>query len=190
MSTANPYQPPRANVEDVRPRVEQYQPVRFWSRKGRVSRLQYLGYLMGGYLLAILAAAILGGIAGALGFAKAGSLMGALALLPYAVFSIIMLIQRSHDMGWSGWSALLIVVPFAALVWMFKAGTPGENRFGAPPPPNTTKVKILALLMPVIVLIGILAAIALPAYKGYTDRAKAAQFQQQLQPQQQAQPQP
>lgn len=187
MSTANPYQPPRANVEDVRPRVEQYQPVRFWSTKGRVSRLQYLGYLMGGYLLVLLSAAILGGILGAAGAVKAAPLAFILPIIPYTLFSIIMLIQRSHDMGWSGWSALLAFIPFAAFLWVFKAGTPGENRFGAPPPPNTTKVKLLALTMPVIGLVGILAAIALPAYKGYTDRAKAAQFQQQLQ-QQQAQP--
>lgn len=185
MSTANPYQPPRANVEDVRSRTEQYQPVKFWSIRGRVSRLQYLGYLMGGYLLVLLTAAVLGGILGALGAGKAAPFVFMLPLIPYTVFSIIMLIQRSHDMGWSGWSALLAFIPFAALLWIFKAGTPGENRFGAPPPPNTTKVKLLALTMPVIALVGILAAIALPAYKGYTDRAKAAQFQQQQLQQQQ-----
>jgi uncharacterized membrane protein YhaH (DUF805 family) len=188
MSTENRFQPPRAGVADVRERAEQYQPVRFWSPRGRVSRLQYLGYLMGGYLLVILTAAVLGGVMGAMGAAKAAPLAFLLPIIPYTVFSIIMLIQRSHDMGWSGWSSLLAFIPFAALVWIFKAGTPGENRFGAPPPPNTTKVKILALLMPIIALVGMLAAIALPAYKGYTDRAKAAQLQQQ-QLQQQVQPQ-
>jgi uncharacterized membrane protein YhaH (DUF805 family) len=175
MSIANPYQPPQANVADVQSSSASYQPVKFWSRQGRVSRLQYLGYLMGGYLLAIVAAGILGGIAGALGFAKAAPLLSGIALIPYFVFSTIMLIQRTHDMGWSGWTALLIIIPFAALVWMFKAGTPGENRFGAPPPPNTTKVKILALLMPIVAAIGILAAVAIPAYQGYVLKAKGTQ---------------
>ncbi|CAH0352987.1 DUF805 domain-containing protein [Aquabacterium sp. CECT 9606] len=179
MSVANPYQPPRADVADVRSSSTSYQPVKFWSRQGRVSRLQYLGYLMGGYLLTIAAAALLGGIAGALGFAKVAPFVGFVALVPYFVFSIIMLIQRTHDMGWSGWAALLALIPFAALVWMFKAGTPGENRFGAPPPPNTTSVKLLACTP---VLIGILAAIALPAYQDYVQRAKAAQLQQQSAP--------
>ncbi|MBC7701186.1 DUF805 domain-containing protein [Aquabacterium sp.] len=178
MSVANPYQPPRANVADVRSSSASYQPVKFWSRQGRVSRLQYLGYLMGGYLLMIAAAGILGGIAGALGFAQAAPIVGFIALVPYAVFSIIMLIQRTHDLGWSAWAALWALIPLAALVWMFKAGTPGENRFGAPPPPNSGKVKVLAgvwLLLPVI---GILAAISLPAYMDYTKRAKAAGMQQ------------
>lgn len=174
-SAANPFQPPRARVDDVRGSSGSYQPVKFWSAKGRVSRLQYLGYLMAGYLLTIGVAAVLGGVLGALGFPQAAPILGVIAMIPYAVFSILMLIQRTHDMGWSGWAALLIIIPLAAFVWMFKAGTPGENRFGAPPPPNTTKVKILALLMPIVVLVGIVAAIALPAYKDYTDRAKAAQ---------------
>jgi uncharacterized membrane protein YhaH (DUF805 family) len=174
-STANPYQPPQAKVEDVRGASGGYQPVRFWSAKGRVSRLQYLGYLMGGYLLLIPAGFVLGALGAAVGMGKSASLLGALLSIPYVVFSILMLIQRSHDMDWSGWTCLLAFIPFVALIWIFKAGTPGENRFGAPPPPNTTKVKILALLLPVVAGIGIVAAVALPAYQGYVLRAKAAQ---------------
>ena len=175
MSVANPYQPPRANVADVRSSSASYQPIKLWSSKGRVSRLQYLGYLMAGYLLLILGAAIVGFIAAAAGMDKSATSLGMIAAIPYIVFSVLMGIQRAHDMNWSGWTNLLALIPFVALVWIFKAGTPGENRFGAPPPPNTTKVKILALLMPIIAIIGILAAIALPAYQGYVLKAKGAQ---------------
>jgi uncharacterized membrane protein YhaH (DUF805 family) len=170
-SVANPYQPPRAKVEDVQGGSTGYQPIKIWSAKGRVSRMQYLGYLMGGYLLVILAAGVIGAIAAAAGLGKSASALGMIAAIPYMVLAI----QRAHDMDWSGWTSLLTLIPFVAFIWIFKAGTPGENRFGAPPPPNTTKVKVLALLIPVIAIIGIVAAIALPAYKGYTDRAKAAQ---------------
>ncbi|RZL03157.1 MAG: DUF805 domain-containing protein [Rubrivivax sp.] len=175
-SAANPFQPPRSQVEDIRGGSGSHQPVQFWSSKGRVSRLQYVGYLMGGYLLLILASAIFGGIAAAGGLSpEVGGVIGAIAAIPYVVFSILMLIQRSHDMGWSGWTSLLALIPFAAFVWIFKAGTPGDNRFGAQPPPNTTKVKVLALLLPIVGIIGIVAAIALPAYQGYALRAKGAQ---------------
>lgn len=167
MSIANPYQPPRAQVDDVRGTSGQHQPVKFWSTKGRVSRLQYLGYTMGAYLLLIGGAAILGGIAGALGHAKAAPIFGLIAMIPYGIFAVFMMIQRAHDMDWSGWTCLLAFIPLVALFWIFKAGTPGDNRFGAPPPPNTTKVKILALLMPVIAAIGILAAVLLPMYMSH-----------------------
>ena len=67
-------------------------------------------------------------------------------------------------------------------IWVFKAGTPGANAYGAPPPPNTTVIKIFGLIGPVIgtiAMVGILAAVALPAYQGYVAKAKAMQSQEQ-----------
>ena len=78
-------------------------------------------------------------------------------------------------MNLSGWFSLLALIPLVGLVWVFKGGTPGANRFGAPPPPNTLGVKIIACVFPLIFVIGILAAIALPAYQQYTVKARAAQ---------------
>ena len=44
--------------------------------------------------------------------------------------------QRAHDLGWSGWSALWLLVPMVNLyflyVFFFRAGEPIDNRFGAP----------------------------------------------------------
>jgi hypothetical protein len=73
---------------------------------------------------------------------------------------------------------LLALIPFVGLIWLFKSGTPGSNRFGAPPPPNTTGVKVLACIAPAIAIIGILAAIAIPAYQDYVTRAQEAQQSQ------------
>jgi hypothetical protein len=78
-------------------------------------------------------------------------------------------------MDWSGWTILLAIIPLVGLIWLFKAGSPGENRFGAPPPPNTTGVKVLGLIFPLIAFIGIVAAIALPAYQTYVKRAQESQ---------------
>jgi uncharacterized membrane protein YhaH (DUF805 family) len=185
MSTENRFQPPRAGVADVRGRQSgQYQPVRLWTREGRIGRLRYLAYLMGGYALVIAGGFVLGLIGGALGMGKNAAALGMIAAIPYFVFSILLLIKRSHDMDWSAWSILLAFIPLIGLIWLFKAGTPGENKYGAPPPPNTTGVKVLGLMMPVIALIGILAAVAIPQYAKYTQRAKAAQMNQQQQGQQ------
>jgi uncharacterized membrane protein YhaH (DUF805 family) len=166
-------------VADVHKSSSGYQDVKVWSASGRIGRLRYLAYLSIGYL-AMFAAGLIGGlVAGLAGSPMAVPVIVGIAAIPYAILSILLLIQRTHDMGWSGWLAFLTLIPFVALIWLFKAGTPGENRFGAPPPPNTLVIKIFGLIIPVIGFVGILAAIALPAYQQYTLRAKAAQMQSQ-----------
>ena len=177
MSAVNPYTPPRAHVADLHSRSGGYQEVKLWSARGRIGRLRYLAYLSIGYLAMIATGMVVGLVAG---FANAPSMVmvvvGVLAI-PYVIFCILILIQRTHDMGWSGWMALLTLIPVVAFIWFFKAGTPSDNQFGAPPPPNTLLIKIFGLILPVIGIIGIVAAIALPAYQQYTLRAKAAQPQ-------------
>ena len=164
--SSNPYQPPRARVGDV-DTAEEYQEIRLWSAQGRIGRLRYLAYSTGASLLFGFVIAGLSAILGT-GVGAVLTVVGYLALL---VFSVLIAIQRSHDMNWSGWTVFLQLIPFVALIWIFKPGTDGENDYGAPPPPNTLAVKILGLLLPIIFIIGIMAAIAIPAYVEYTRRA-------------------
>lgn len=177
MSAVNPFTPPRAEVADVHSASSGYQEVKVWSASGRIGRLRYLAYLSMGYLGMFVAGLVGGVVAGLASSPAAVPVVVGIAAIPYVILSILLLIQRTHDMGWSGWMALLTLIPFVALIWFFKAGTPGENRFGAPPPPNTLVIKIFGLILPVIGVIGIVAAIALPAYQQYVLRAKAAQMQ-------------
>ncbi len=172
----NPYAAPRAEVADVYDGDDDVQPVKLFSAKGRIGRLRYWGYLLTLYLLCLVLAGILGGIAGYTGHMAMSSVLGVVAMVPYFIGIVLLSIQRSHDMDWSGWSALLALIPFVALVWIFKRGTDGRNRFGAPPPPNPLLVKIVAWIVPLVAVIGIVSAIALPAYQSYTQRAKAAQI--------------
>lgn len=180
MSAVNPYTPPLAEVSDVPPATTGYSQPKVWSASGRIGRLRYLAYLTVAALVMYLGlgAIMLLAMTGASGLAIA---LMVLIYIPFIVLSVLLLIQRSHDMDWSGWTVLLAFIPFAAFIWLFKAGTPGANRFGNPPPPNPLSVKILGLVGPVIGFIGVLAAISLPAYQGYTQRAKAAQQQMQEQ---------
>ena len=177
MSAAvNPYAAPRAAVADVNEDTDGVQPVRTWSSQGRIGRLRYLAHLSGAYFLfAFLAGGLRGGLA-AVGMQTAGTVVLGLGAIVYFVFAILKAIQRSHDMDWSGWSILLALIPLVGFVWIFKAGSQGGNRFGAPPPPNTLGVKILGWIFPAIMLVGILAAIAIPAYSDYSKRARAAQM--------------
>ncbi|WP_411886284.1 DUF805 domain-containing protein [Polaromonas sp. YR568] len=172
----NPYAAPKAVVADVYDNEAGVQPVKLFSAKGRVGRLRYLAYNLGAYLFLVVGGMVLGLIAGALGSATAAGVLGILVAVPYFIFLVLLTIQRSHDMGWTGWTAILALIPFVGLIWLLNPGTKGGNRFGAPPPPNTTMVKIGGLAFPVIMLIGIIAAVALPAYQDYVKRAKASQI--------------
>ena len=180
----NPYAAPRSAVADVyEGGADTEQPVKLFSSKGRIGRLRYLSYSLVGYLLFSMVIGVI--VALSASFLRSKDMVAVLPLLvviPYFVFFTLLSIQRSHDMGWTGWTVLLCLIPLVSLVWVFNPGTKGVNRFGAPPPPNNAGVVIGALLFPVIAAIGILAAIAIPAYQQYTVKAKAAQAAQGVKP--------
>ena len=172
----NPYAPPRAPVADVNRSRVNYQPVKFFSFQGRVGRLRYLAHTLVGYLIFVIAAFAIGILLGVLGFAKLAAAATIIVVVPYLIFVLMKTIQRSHDMDWSGWTALLAFIPLVGLVWIFKGGTSDSNNYGAPPPPNNRSVTVIVTALIAVFLIGILAAIAIPAYQQYTVRAKAAQI--------------
>ena len=177
MSTsANPYAAPRAHVDDV---FEQggTQPIRFWPPSGRIGRLRLLAYSIAATLLLMVVMGIFGAVSAAMqsqGLFWLGIVVGYGASI---FFTVLLMIQRCHDCNWSGWLSVLMIVPLLNLMFFFIPGTKGTNRYGAPPPPNTLAVKILAWLMLVFFVVGIAAAIALPAYSDYAKRARAVQTQ-------------
>ena len=176
MQATNPYAAPGVEVADVHPGQAEVQPVSFWSYRGRIGRLRYLSYNVLGYLLISIVVGLI--LAAAAGIFRSRDVMAMLPLLlfiSYSGFFVLLSVRRSHDMGWTGWSALLCLIPFVILIWVFYPGTKGVNRFGAPPQPNGTGVVIGAVVVPIIAVGGLLAAIALPAYHDYTVKAKAAQ---------------
>lgn len=198
-SNPSPYQPPRSAITPNAP--IHFGEVKIFSARGRLGRVRYIGYSVGLMLLTYLAIAVLGGIAAVLGGGDGDSLsslggdgpmgllmMGAIVVpvLLSVVASLLIAIQRLHDFNASGWWVLLMIVPFANLilylVLLIMPGTQGPNRFDHPPPPNSIGVILLALILPLIFVLGILAAIAIPAYSDYVSRAKAIQQQQQQQP--------
>ena len=169
---ANRFAPPGAVVDDVSSFEGGVQPIRLWPPSGRLGRLRLLAYNMGLYVLFVLLMLILGGV---------GAVAGSRTYVPIIIGTVVylfcsglLLIQRSHDMNVSGWWSLASIIPLVGLVWIFVPGTRGSNRWGAPPPPNSLGVKIIGLMLPVVFVIGIVAAVALPAYQTYAIRAHAA----------------
>ena len=170
----NPFAPPRAHVDDVAA-TGPTQPIRLWSAQGRIGRLRLIAWTMLSYLLAGVAMGVVGAIAGP---SASPALMIATMVVVYGVMLVfvgLLTIQRCHDMNWSGWAALLAVVPLVGLIFWLVVGTPGDNRYGAPPPPNPRGIGWLAAIPLVLFVLGIAAAIALPAYQSYVKRAAAAQ---------------
>lgn len=169
-AAASPYAPPQANVAEQLP---QYSELKVFSVSGRIGRVRYLGWTMA-MLLCMLPMLLL--FAGASAISSAlGTLIMAAGVIAMIVIGVFIGVQRLHDIGWSGWLWLLNFVPFIgsvfALLMLIIPGTQGVNRYGPPPPPNSTGVKILAWLFLLVPLTGIIAAIALPQYQGYVERA-------------------
>lgn len=182
-NTPNPFQPPRAGVSDVMSGNVQPQEPTVWSAKGRIGRLRYLAYLMGGYL-ALLVLVGLGTVLAGMGSPAMMGVLMVVAFVPYMVLNVFCGIQRSHDIGWSGWAVLGSFVPFVnifiVLMWLFKGGDKGANQYGPPPTDNPLSVKLLGLSMPVLmVLFGMIAAVAIPQYQEYVKRAQEVQLEQQ-----------
>jgi len=163
----NPYGAPRALVGD---RAEEFQPVKLFAVSGRIGRARYIVYSILVSFVLVLPAMALMALSPGLGLAVL-----AVAYIATFVMSIMLTIQRSHDSNTSGWLSLLVFVPFANLIFWFMPGTDGPNRFGAKTPPNSTGVMVALWIVPVVFVLGIVAAIALPAYQDYVKRAATVQ---------------
>ena len=183
-SNNDPYKAPSADVAALH-QEELYQP-RIFTTAGRIGRLRYLAYLMAGYLFLIpmlmassALSAVLPGKDGGMGAVSLGLVI--LAYVLYLVFFVILMRRRFNDMNRSGWLAALGLIPvinvFIGLWLIFGRGTYSSNRYGPAPVANTTGVKIASLALPLIAVIGILAAISIPAYQDYVIRAQ--QFEAQ-----------
>jgi uncharacterized membrane protein YhaH (DUF805 family)/Tfp pilus assembly protein PilE len=182
MATNNPYQTPQGQLESDDDLV--YGEVKFFSPSSRINRLRYWAHSML-FMLGAYALLALGGVVAAMVSWTAGLIIMIPVYIVMIVYSFILIIQRLHDLNKSGWMSLLMLVPLAniylfILIIFFK-GTPGRNDYGLQTPPNKTWHWILALVTP-IVMIGILAAVAIPAYNAYVKQmsGQAEQFNDQM----------
>ena len=93
-----------------------------------------------------------------------GGLVALILFIAVVVVSILISVQRLHDIGWSGWLWLLNFVPFVGslfpFVIMVVPGTNIANRYGPPPPPNSTAVKVLSSLWVVFIAIVVVSALS------------------------------
>ena len=176
-SNTSPYTSPQSSVAEE---VTEFSELKVFTTNGRIGRRRCRAWSL--YPMLIMLA---GMILAALGFAIT-PVIGGLLIFAAAITTLVVAVQigvqRLHDMGWSGWLWLLSLVPIAnlviALLMVFMPGKEAANRYGAPPPPNSQAVKILAIGCIVLgVLSGILSAVAIPSYQQYIEQAQQAQQQ-------------
>lgn len=156
----SPYSPPRAAVGEALP---EFSELNLFSVQGRIGRLRFLAWTLVSLLVAV---AVAGVIAISLFTGEhfmLGGLFGMVAVLAYLYVNITISVQRLHDLGWSGWLWLLNLVPLVGSVFpiliMVMPGNTGANRYGAPPPPNSTAVKVLSSLWLVLLALALVSAI-------------------------------
>ena len=172
MSTQNPYSTPDAALssEDSGP----YNPSIF-SFNGRIGRLRYLAYNTGVNLVLTLVMIPFLGMSGFMASggdmsAMAGGLSGLVIIIFYIATIVITVMygkRRLNDLNRSGWFVLLFIIPIVNLLLVIYlilfSGTDGDNKYGPMPVANTLGVKILGLMFPVLMVLGIGAAVLIPA---------------------------
>ncbi len=163
----NPYSAPRAN-EIANREDETPQEVKIFSIRGRIGRVRYIGYSIGLSILIMLVGAALGAVTFGIGIF--------IAYIALMVMQFMLTIQRCHDFDTSGWLSLLVLIPLVNLVFWFIPGTDGANRWGNNTKPNSGLDIALACIVPLVFVIGVLAAIAIPQYAKYVEKAKQSQM--------------
>ena len=179
--SATPYAPPTTNVAEALPEFAELKP---FGIEGRIGRLRYLAWSLVMMAVALVILGIGASVIFILGSSTSllsvvATIVGLLAVIAMVVVSIQIGVKRLHDIGWSGWLLLVSLVPLVgsvfSIIMLVVPGSTGANRFGPPPPPNSRGVKILAGLWLLVPVLGILAAIAIPSYQDYVERAREAQ---------------
>ncbi|MTW13565.1 DUF805 domain-containing protein [Pseudoduganella eburnea] len=179
----NPYSMPQAELTET-VGDETYEP-KFFALDGRIGRVRYWAYSIGWGLLilpVIILTTGLGALTGSFSnSAGAGGLIGmGISYLLSTAIGILLARRRLADLGQTRWLAALMAVPYLnglfGLYLLFAPGDVDSNEYGPAPEANSTGVKLLAWIPAVLFILGIVAAIAIPAYSGYAAKARAAQM--------------
>lgn len=148
----SPYAPPRAPVGATLP---EFAELKVFTVQGRIGRLRYLAWS----LVLIAAIFAVAGICAALMTSSlvGGGLLITIVTVGFFIVSVQIGVQRLHDAGWSGWLLLINLVPFVGalfpILMMVVPGNTGPNQYGAPQPPNSKAVKVLAAMWVMILAV-------------------------------------
>ncbi len=141
-AAASPYASPMAIIDNDSDEVGE---LKIWGVDGRIGRMRSIAWGMV-FMFALLPALLVCAVA-----FKISEVLGGLIFVGVFIAAIVIYIQinvkRLHDIGWSGWLLLIILVPLVGSIFQLlisvMPGSKGNNLYGAPPPENSTAVKVL-----------------------------------------------
>jgi uncharacterized membrane protein YhaH (DUF805 family) len=165
---------------------ERYTP-KIFSLRGRIGRVRYFAYSMLINFLFLFVVGLIAAIA-IPAFAQSAdgtqnpiaSLFFIFIYIPLFIYLLGLAKRRLNDLNRTGWLGLLLMVPLVNIVFglylLFGRGTDGDNNYGPQPIENSKSIVVVGIIFPLL-LVAILAAVAIPAYQGYVERAQQAQVQ-------------
>ena len=172
----NLYNAPSADLSAPHDAGATYMP-KMLELRGRIGRVRYLAYTFG---LSLVLGLVIVVVMGMLAMISVELMMlGFILYIPLLAATLVVAARRLNDLGHTGWLSLLTLVPvlnfFFGLWLIFGAGNNGPNQYGLAPSKNTSALVWLACILPIMFIVGILAAVAIPAYQDYVTKAKAAE---------------
>ena len=170
MENVNPYESPDADLDTGQ--QQSYQP-KVFATNGRIGRARYLCYSFAIIILVLIVVGVVAAVSGSISEAgEMTALMSVLVTIPIFVVMIMMARRRFHDLNFSGWWAITIIVPIISIIpslfLMFAPGNKHENDYGLMPTKNGASIYIVMGLF-ILMFVGIIAAVALPAYQAYME---------------------
>lgn len=183
----NPYSAPTADLTNDE--YFEYDTTPFYKASGRIGRVRFLAYYMLLSLCMIPAMMVLGVLMAILLpiSPDIATIVGVIMYIGIIIFSLYTAfapsIRRLNDLNKSGWMSLLYLIPLVnILFWLYLAFARGDediNDYGAPAEPPSTIMTVLAVILPLLFVawMGIVMAIALPAYQDYLERSQLQQSQ-------------
>lgn len=166
-ASINPYEAPQSDISVASEEIHGH--AKFFARYGRIGRLRY--FLYAGSTTAVLFSFLVGW-AILLPLVSSNSREYVLSFFVISVLLVVLLCffftlsfvrRRVNDMGWTGWLLVLMFVPYVNFLFIvLLVCLPGQlehNRYGAPPPENTSRVKILSAVFGISLLAAILFAV-------------------------------
>ncbi len=172
MENVNPYESPEADLEQEQPQT--YKP-KVFAINGRLGRARYLCYSFAFTFFLIIVIGAVGGLSGLISeTGEMSTVHSLLVSMPILLLIVIMARRRLHDLNFSGWWSILMLIPLVSIIpslfLMFAPGNKHDNDYGLKPAKNGALVYIFMSLF-IVVFAGLIAVVALPFYQEYMSQA-------------------